>query len=147
MKIKRTLCLLFAVLLLLISAGCGGPASNQADTDAVKAAVDKFRACESFTLSQITEIEETVTAEGMSYVYSGINEMQLQLITKPEFSVMTQTTMSQEFDGEQKQQRSGEFCMHLFFHGGILSFVLLDGRRGRERTDLLCLSYHFRTCS
>lgn len=30
----------------------------------------------------------------MSYVYSGINEMQMQLITKPEFSVMTQTTMS-----------------------------------------------------
>ncbi len=111
MRIKRTLSLLFAVLLLLISAGCGGPASNQADTDAVKAAVDKFRACESFTLSQITEIEETVTAEGMSYVYSGINEMQLQLITGPEFCVMTQTTMSQEFDGEQMQQRTASYVV------------------------------------
>lgn len=111
MTIKRTACLLCALVLVFAAAGCGGTAPNQADTDAVSAAVDKFRACESFSLSQLTEIEETVTVEGESYTYTGLTEMQMQLITKPEFYLMTQTTVDQEFDGEQMQQRSASYIV------------------------------------
>ncbi len=111
MMTRRILCLLFALVLVSVAVGCGGPASNQADTDAVKAAVDKFRACESFTLSQITEIEETITADGLSYTYTGLTEMQIQLITKPELRMMTRTTMNQEYDGELMQQRTASYIV------------------------------------
>ena len=108
-KIKRILSLVCAAALLLTVAGCS--AGNQADTDAVIAAIDKFRACKSFTLVQQTEIEESVTVEGMEYSYSGLTEMEMSLVSEPELSVMTVRSMTQVFDGEESFQSAYSYLI------------------------------------
>lgn len=106
MKTKRILAALLALLVMLTAAGCGtsGVKTSQADTDAVKAALEKFAACESFCAVQRSERQETVTADDVSYAYSGFNEMAVELIYKPEARMKATITAKHEYDGEKTEQ-------------------------------------------
>jgi len=111
MTAKRLFCLLLAVLLAFAAAGCGGETPNQADTDAVAAAVEKFRGCKSFTALQMTEIEEILSVEGEKLDCSVLNMLEIQLVTEPEFQMRTSTAASMLYDGEQVEQFSESYIV------------------------------------
>ena len=102
MNIKKAVCLLLATLLVLSAAACGK--ADPADTDAVRAALDKFRNCESFTAVQLSRQQERIVEEGTEYEYGLVNEVEMNVITAPSFQLETTTTSSIEFDGELSSQ-------------------------------------------
>lgn len=102
MKIKRLICLLCALVLALTAVGCGSP--NQADTDAVMAALEKFASCKSFTIVQTTECLETMRADGEEMVFNSRNELLLSLVTEPELQLMTVTSTTVEGEGDVFEQ-------------------------------------------
>lgn len=111
MTAKRVFCLLLVALLVFAAVGCGGPVPNQADTDAVAAAVEKFRACTSFTALQLTEIDEYVNVEGEEIFCKVLNEIEISLVTKPGFAMQTITLARMEYDGEPMEQFSASYLV------------------------------------
>ena len=104
MIVKKTICLLCVAALVFCAAGCGASTGNQADTDAVMAAVEKFSECTSFTVLQVTELQEQVSAEGMEGSYDMHNEMLLSLITEPVPQMLTETSVRMSFEGDVVEQ-------------------------------------------
>ena len=110
MKIKRSLAVLCAAaVLLLCTAGCG--ASNEADTAAVNAAVEKFRSCGSFSLHQVTSQQETIVMEDMEYECSTVNELHMALITGDDAAMMTSTDIVSELDGDIMEQSAASYVI------------------------------------
>lgn len=107
---KRFLSAVFAALLMLSCTACGS-STSQADTDAVKAAVDKFRACSSFSMVQTTEQQEAGTMEGLDYSYSSSTRMELILIAEPSLQMMTSTTAKLDYDGEKMEQTMSSYVV------------------------------------
>lgn len=101
--------ILAAVLLVFTAAGCAAP-SNQADTDAVSAALEKFRACKSFTVIQTSVGKETVTIDGEEYVYIGSTETEISIVTSPA-QLKTVTTARMETDSEPFEQVNISYIM------------------------------------
>ena len=66
MNAKRILSLFMTVLIMVSAAGCSK--GNQADTDTVRAAVDKLRSCESVSVVQHTQQEETLIMDNEKMV-------------------------------------------------------------------------------
>ena len=90
MKLKKFMGIVSALILIVFSAsGCSS--ANQADTETVNAAIDKFRACESFSLVQLSENQETVVFEGENYAYLAYSEMEMDLISGEDAQMRTST--------------------------------------------------------
>ena len=108
-RIAAMLCALVLVLGLLV--GCGGPAPSQDATDAVYAALDKLYSCTSLTTYQLTERQETISAEGESFVYTGSTGMELSMILEPELYVLAKTTMKIAYAENSTEQVSVSYIM------------------------------------
>jgi len=120
MKAKRILAALCAVAMFaVLTTGCSK--ANQADTDAVNAAMDKFRACTSFTVIQTTEGYETVTIDGEKQEASGITEMEITLVTAPEAQMKTGTSIKLSYDGEVMEQTTASYLVPE--NGGYVEYV------------------------
>ena len=103
--IKRIICVLCcAVLVLGLCACSAAPQGNETDTAAVMAAVEKFVACESFTINQLTKSTEVATTDGEKYEYKGNNLLEMSLITAPELQIASSTTITVEADGSSVEQ-------------------------------------------
>ena len=103
MKIKKLLIIICAMLLVLSATGCGS-SPNADDTAAVMAALDKFNACESFTVVQVTHLQESVKENNVKTVYDCINEKEISLITKPSAQMITSTLDSVDYDDQHLEQ-------------------------------------------
>lgn len=109
MKAKRALSAVFAALLLISASGCSK--TSQADTDAVKAAVEKFRSCESVSVVQHTQQEETLVMDGEKMVCDVNIEMHMSIISKPVPQMMTSTNVLMDYEGEHMTQRSASYIV------------------------------------
>ena len=123
MKTKRIIAAVCALLLMLTAVGCGKSA-NSADTEAVMAALDKFSACKSFTIVQVTECRETITIDKQAQVYDSRNELLLSLQTEPELQIMRSTTVSAESEGDLFEKSS---ISYIIPENGGYSEYIFDG--------------------
>ena len=101
--IKKMLMLLCIVLIVLSVAGCGS-SPNADDTAAVMAALDKFNECKSFTVLQVTRLQETVKEDNVKTVYDCVNEKEISLITEPEAQMITSNFDSVDYDDQHLEQ-------------------------------------------
>lgn len=123
MKLKKFMGIVSALILIVFSAsGCSS--ANQADTDAVNAAIDKFRACESFSLVQLSENQETVVFEGENYAYLAYSEMEMDLISGEDAQMRTGAKAFVSFDSEQTEQITASYIVPE--NGGYAEY-LYDG--------------------
>ena len=122
MTIKRIAALFIAVFLVFSTAGCSK--GNQADTDAVSAAMDKFRACTSFTVVHILDSTAVQTLGEESHTYSGSNVMEISIITGSAPRMKSTTTMLLEYDGEQGEQVTTSY---LVTENGVYTEYFTDG--------------------
>lgn len=89
---KRFLCAVMAFLFVFSAAGCGAAVKvNDADTQAVRAAVEKFAACKSFSVKQLTDSTEVAVSEGTEYKYVGSKSVEISVINGDEFQMSTVT--------------------------------------------------------
>ena len=102
MRKKRIISLLCAALLVLGTTGCS--TSNQADTDAVNAALDKFCDCSSFSVVQFTKIQETVALDNEKQTYNTDIKMEMDLVTEPVAQMRTSTTAEVSCEGDRMEQ-------------------------------------------
>ena len=109
MNAKRILSMFMAVLIMVFACGCSK--TNQADTDAVRAAVEKLRSCESVSVVQHTQQEETLVMENEKMVCDVNIEMHMSIISKPVPQMMTTTNVTMDYEGEHMTQRSGSYIV------------------------------------
>lgn len=103
---------LCAALLLLGTVGCGTTVSgNETDTAAVKAALEKLGTCTSCTSLQITDRVDSVVSEGVTYLYNGITETEIEVITAPAVKTKTTTRVTLEYEGETMEQTSTSYIV------------------------------------
>ena len=122
MKIKRILCALCALILMLAATGCSSmPKGNQADTDAVTAAVEKFRACESFTVSQHIDWTESVTVDGDKQVYTAVNEMEISYISGDKPQMISSSLTKVDNGGSSVEQSSISYILPE--NGGYAEYI------------------------
>lgn len=88
---KRIISTVCAALLVFSAAGCGSVKGNEADTAAVNAAVEKFAACKSFSVEQVTDSTEVAVAEGTQYKYEGSKSVEISLVKGDKFYMSTAT--------------------------------------------------------
>ena len=122
MKIKRFFCVFCALVLMLSAAGCGSmPQGNQADTDAVKAAVEKFRACESFTVAQHINWQESVNVDNDKQLYNAVNEMEISFISGEQPQMISYAMTKVENGGSTVEQSSISYILPE--NGGYAEYV------------------------
>ena len=109
MNAKRILSLFMAVLIMVSAAGCSK--GNQADTDTVRAAVDKLRACESVSVVQHTQQEETLIMDNEKMVCDVDIQMHMSIISQPVPQMMTATDVVMDYEGEHMTQRSASYIV------------------------------------
>ena len=83
MTLKKFMASLCALILILSASGCGAPAADPAATEAVNAALEKFLACSSFSINQLTERTEQLTVDGVVQTYKGSTQL---FVTKPDMT-------------------------------------------------------------
>lgn len=111
MIVKRVLGTLCAAALLLAGfAGCS-PSTNEADTAAINAAMDKLDSCTSFSAIQISEQEESVTAEGETFSYASVSRMELTLVVSPTPQMKALTTATARYDDETMTQTTQSYIV------------------------------------
>lgn len=110
---KGIISMMLAAVFMFSASGCSvsGVKTTEADTEAVKTALEKFDSCSSFTLVQLTERQETVTVDKAKQTYSGSTGMEISLITEPELRMKTVTTAQVSFDGEQIEQTNVSYII------------------------------------
>lgn len=108
MNVKKILAGAFAAMFMLTASACGRsiPSGNQADTDAVLAAVEKFRTCESFTVVQHIDWTESVTLDGDTQLYNASNEMAISFIGGEQPRMISSTVTRVENGGDIAEQSS-----------------------------------------
>lgn len=111
MKCKRFAAALCLAALCLALCACGAPGASRSDTDAVYAALDRLYACTSLTTSQLTVREETLSAEGESFVYSGSTAMTLSMILEPEIRVLATTAMKIAYADNSTEQTAVSYIV------------------------------------
>ena len=123
---KRLLSLLLVCLFVFSAAACGkgGIDGNQADTDAVQAAVDKFRDCESFTVTQHIDWTESVTMDGDTQRYKASNEMEISFISGEQPQMMRSASTRVENGGDIAEQSSISYIVPE--NGGYTEYIF-DG--------------------
>ena len=132
-KKKRLLVPFAATLFLLLLAGCGSTKANPADTEAVAAAMERFGACQSFTLLQMTDCEETVLADGKKEVYDSTIRLELSLITAPELRMKMETAHILRYDGNEIERGSLSYLVPE--GGGYTEYFLEGGQWYKVSTD------------
>ena len=120
---KRLLSLIFALLLVFSAAACGSSPTPE-DTDAVMAALEKFSACKSFTMVQVTECLESIDFEGEKLSYNSHNETELSLIVEPALQLMSVNTTRVEGEGEYYEQFTASYVVP---EGSIYTEYFTDG--------------------
>ena len=123
---KRLVSAVLALVFCLSAAACSGPQPTEEDTNAVMAAVDKFAACQSFTVRQQTNSTEAVTADGTIYTYEGSNTMELSMITSPQLQMKTGNTTSVKADEGLMEQST---ISYLFSENGQYTEYFSDGSK------------------
>ena len=121
---KKILSVLLISLLTVSAAGCSGssiPNGNQADTDAVYAAIDKFRACRSFTVAQHIDWQESVTMDGDTQIYNASNEMEISFISGDQPQMISSTLTRVENGGDIAEQSSMSYIIHE--NGGYAEYI------------------------
>ena len=123
---KRILSLLLVCLFVFSAAACGngGIDGNQADTDAVQTAVDKFRACESFTVTQHIDWTESVTMDGDIQRYKASNEMEISFISGEQPQMIRSASTRVENGGDIAEQSSISYIVPE--NGGYTEYIF-DG--------------------
>ena len=125
MSLRRILSFLLVCLFIFAASGCGNSVTaSQADTDAVKAALDKFYACKSFTATRVTEYEEVITVENEKQTYIASSEMELILITQPQAQMMTGNYVKMENNGDAFEQAN---CSYIVPENGGYTEYYFDG--------------------
>ena len=120
---KRIICVLMVVLFVFSAAGCG-TRSTEDDTKAVNAAIDKFAACKSFTIEQITESTEISSIDGVDYKYEGTNVLELSMITEPDIEIMNSKTIIVKADEGEVEQST---ISYLLSENGVYTEYFTDG--------------------
>ena len=122
MKIKRIFCAVCALMLMLSATGCSSmPQGNQADTDAVNAAVEKFRACESFTVAQHINWQESVNVDNDKQLYNAVNEMEISFISGEQPQMISYAMTKVENGGSTVEQSSISYIVPE--NGGYAEYV------------------------
>ncbi len=122
MKAKKLMAVFCAMIFVLSAAGCSS--ANEADTEAVKAAVDKFRRCESFSIVQLTSQQETASMDGEKQQYNGSKLMELSMITGDEISLKTTTVTTVEHNSETVEQSVSSY---IFSENGVYTEYFSNG--------------------
>ena len=104
MKFKRLLTILFLAVFAFGFVGCSSNSGNETDTQALMSAVEKFEACNSYSMVQLTERSETIKAENTEQTYTGFTQMSVDLIKSPNFSIHSETLAKVEFGTDQIEQ-------------------------------------------
>lgn len=118
---KRIFALCCALLLLVGTAACG-KGGNATDTEAVNAALLKLEDCTSCVVLQVTEIDETLVEEGLTYTHTGTTRTEITLISSPRFKMKNETTAQANYDGQEMSQHTiscivpqdGGYCEYYF---------------------------------
>lgn len=100
MTLKKFMASLCALILILSAAGCAAPAADPAATEAVNAALEKFMACGSFTVNQLTERTEQLTVDGVVQVYKGSTQLDVSLITGDDARMVSSSFTTIENNGD-----------------------------------------------
>lgn len=126
MKFKKLLAVAFAAILMFTAVACGSSGGNPADTEAVNAALDRFRSCTSFTASRIFRWQEAVTDGELTELFDGRSEMSFSIITGEQPRMRLSTLMQVENGGDMVEQSSTSYLVP---ENGSYSEYSTDGYR------------------
>ena len=121
---KRIIGIALILVLVFGFSGCSSIKTSEEDTLAVMAAIDKFAACKSFTVKQITESTEVATSNGEKFVYDGNSVVEFSIINEPEFRLMNSKTITvKTADGEVEQST----ISYIVPENGVFTEYFTDG--------------------
>lgn len=153
---KRRISALCCALFLLMGTACGGSsagghaAGNEADTAAVNEALKKLDGCTSCVVTQVTEIEETLVEEGITYEHTGVTQTEITLISSPKLRMKNENLSQANYDGQEVSQHTISYILpkdggyiEYYFDGTTWYYVIAEDETAIPSVRVLDLAAMF----
>lgn len=126
---RRIISIVCAALLVFSAAGCGSVKASEEDTAAVSAAIEKFAACKSFRIEQVTESTEVAKAGDETFTYNATNVKSISLVNEPQLQLESRTDITVKADEGTMEQNS---ISYLIPENGGYTEYFSDGSQWRK---------------